>query len=65
MKVTVSTDDPPFFATTMAREFDRLAEAFDWDEGVFRKISATALDAAFCDDETRSRIRKQLEAAHA
>ncbi len=34
VKVTVSTDDPPFFHTTMRREYDRLAEAFGWDEGV-------------------------------
>jgi uracil phosphoribosyltransferase len=32
VKVTVSTDDPPFFHTTMTREFDRLADAFGWDE---------------------------------
>ena len=31
VKVTVSTDDPPFFHTTMAREYDRLHDAFDWD----------------------------------
>lgn len=65
VKVTVSTDDPPFFQTTMAREYDRLAEAFDWDDGVFAKIAQTSLDAAFCDDETRTRIAKLLEAAHA
>lgn len=63
--VTISTDDPPFFGTTMTREYDRLAEAFDWDEGVFRKIARASLDAAFCDDDTRARIRKLLEAAHA
>ncbi len=65
VKVTVSTDDPPFFQTTMAREYDRLAEAFDWDDGVFARIAQTSLDAAFCDGETRSRIAKLLEAAHA
>ena len=65
VKVTVSTDDPPFFHTTMAREYDRLADAFDWDDGVFRAIAQTSLDAAFCDAETRARIAKLLEAAHA
>lgn len=65
VKVTISTDDPPFFHTTMAREYDRLHDAFDWDEGVFAKIAATSLDAAFCDEDTKTRIRKRLEAAHA
>jgi len=65
VKVTVSTDDPPFFHTTMAREYDRLADAFDWDEGVFRALARTALDAAFCDADTRARILPRLEATHA
>lgn len=65
VKVTVSTDDPPFFHTTMAREYDRLAEAFGWDDAVFKTIAQTSLDAAFCDADTRARIRKLLEAAHA
>ncbi len=62
VKVTVSTDDPPFFHTTMTREFDRLAEAFDWDDGVFEKLNRTALDAAFCDAATREKVARRLEA---
>ncbi|MCY1126154.1 adenosine deaminase [Frigidibacter sp. RF13] len=65
VKVTVSTDDPPFFHTTMKNEYDRLAEAFDWDEGVFDAIARTSIDAAFCDGDTRDRIVKKLEAARA
>lgn len=62
VKVTVSTDDPPFFHTTMAREFEELNRAFDWDDGVFATLNRTALDAAFCDVDTRARIAKLLEA---
>ncbi|MFN3643361.1 MAG: adenosine deaminase [Gemmobacter sp.] len=61
VRVTVSTDDPPFFHTTMEAEYARLAEAFDWDRGQFEKINRTALDAAFCDADTRARIAKRLE----
>ncbi|RGP39300.1 adenosine deaminase [Pseudotabrizicola alkalilacus] len=61
VKVTVSTDDPPFFHTTMTREFDELNRAFDWDDGVFANLNRTALDAAFCDADTRARIGKLLE----
>ncbi|SFP76222.1 adenosine deaminase [Tranquillimonas alkanivorans] len=61
VKVTVSTDDPPFFHTSMEREFQMLHDTFDWDEGVFDEITRTSLDAAFCDGETRSRIEKRLE----
>lgn len=65
VKVTISTDDPPFFHTTMAREYEMLNRAFDWDEGVFSKIARTSLDAAFCDADTKAKIAKKLEAADA
>lgn len=62
VKVTVSTDDPPFFHTTMEREFRELNAAFDWDEGMFDRLNRTALDAAFCDADTKAIVAKKLEA---
>lgn len=63
VKVTISTDDPPFFHTTMTKEFDRLADAFDWDQGVFDTLNRTAAEAAFCTPATRDTILKRLEPA--
>jgi adenosine deaminase len=62
VKVTISTDDPPFFHTTMAREYEMLHRAFDWDEGQFLRVARQSLDAAFCDADTKSKIAKRLEA---
>lgn len=61
VKVTISTDDPPFFHTTMSREYEELARAFGWDEGDFSELNKVALNAAFCDENTRARIAKRLE----
>ena len=61
-KVTMSTDDPPFFHTTMTREYERLAEVTDWDEAEFAALNRTALEAAFCDDATKETLLKKLEA---
>ncbi|CUJ09989.1 adenosine deaminase [Cognatishimia activa] len=61
VKVTVSTDDPPFFATTMRREYEMLHQAFGWDADDFAELNTTAAHAAFCDDETRQRVLKKLE----
>lgn len=61
VKVTVSTDDPPFFGTTMTNEFDMLAQTFDWAEDDFKALNQIALDAAFCDADTRATIAKRLE----
>jgi len=63
VKVTVSTDDPPFFHTTMTAEFDNLHKTFGWGEDDFKALNQTAIDAAFCDDATRDAIKKQLENA--
>lgn len=61
VRVTVSTDDPPFFHTTMEREYAMLAEAFGWDDSVFAGIARTSIDAAFCDGATRKRVSERLE----
>jgi adenosine deaminase len=60
VKVTISTDDPPFFHTTMTAEYENLARAFGWDEEVFAGIARTSLDAAFCDAATKDKIAKKL-----
>ncbi len=61
VKVTVSTDDPPFFHTTMRREYEMLAQAFGWDAEDFAALNENALNAAFCDEETRARVKTRLE----
>ncbi|WP_424831078.1 adenosine deaminase [Ruegeria sp.] len=61
VKVTVSTDDPPFFHTTMRREYEMLSKAFGWQAEDFAALNETALNAAFCDEDTRARVKKRLE----
>ncbi|PID36546.1 MAG: adenosine deaminase [Rhodobacterales bacterium] len=60
VKLTVSTDDPPFFHTDMTREYEKLIEIFGWTAAEFDIIDKTALDAAFCDSDTRATIAKRL-----
>ncbi|GGL66764.1 adenosine deaminase [Wenxinia marina] len=62
VKVTVSTDDPPFFHTTMTKEYETLAKVFDFGESEFETLLQTALSAAFCDEETRGRVKARIEA---
>lgn len=61
VKVTVSTDDPPFFHTTMTREFEELEKAFGWGSDDFKRLNQTALEAAFCDAPTKEIISKRLD----
>lgn len=60
--VTVSTDDPPFFHTTLSREYEALADAFGWAEDDFASLNKAAARAAFCDAPTRATLLKALEA---
>ncbi|MEY8096963.1 adenosine deaminase [Falsihalocynthiibacter sp. S25ZX9] len=62
VKVTVSTDDPPFFHTTMTDEYEMLSRTFGWDDDTFRALNIGAAEAAFCTDATRAQILKKLEA---
>ena len=63
VKVTVSTDDPPFFHTTMTAEYEMLNRIFGWEDDDFKAVNRTALAAAFCDEDTRARVAKRLEPA--
>ena len=61
VKVTISTDDPPFFKTNMSYEYQKLSQTFGWEENDFLEMNRTAMNAAFCDDETRARVIKRME----
>jgi adenosine deaminase len=63
VKVTLNSDDPPFFWTSMAKEYAAAANRFDLDRASLESITATAIDAAFCDEATKGRLRLRATAA--
>jgi adenosine deaminase len=63
VKVTLSSDDPPFFHTSMAREYAVAAEHFALSDADLLDISRTALEAAFCDGTTRATLMARLDAS--
>lgn len=60
VRLCVSTDDPPFFHTSMKNEYDRLASTFGWGEDEFLKFNQWAVDSSFCDTATQERLRKEF-----
>ena len=58
--ITVSTDDPPYFDTDIAREYDQLATKLSWTDARLRELSRVALKAAFCDEETKARLLNKV-----
>lgn len=55
-RVTISTDDPPYFQTDLSREYHQLAALHGWTRADFDAQNRVALAAAFCDDATRARL---------
>jgi len=52
--VTLNSDDPPYFDTTIGGEYRVAAEHFGWNEADLRAVTRAALEAAFVDEETRA-----------
>lgn len=61
VKTTISTDDPPFFHTTLGQEYRQLADTFGWTSKDFTALNRTAAEAAFCSAETRQSLLEKLE----
>ncbi len=61
--VTLASDDPPFFWTSIGAEYDETARIHGLDAAEMTGITRTALDAAFCDPATRARLLARLDAS--
>lgn len=59
-KVTLNSDDPPYFRTTLKREYDVAKEHFGLDDRTLNAITRTAIEAAFVDKKTRAALLARL-----
>jgi adenosine deaminase len=55
--VTINSDDPPMFGTTLSDEFARCAEAFELDEDILYSLTMNAVNPALVSDVRRSELR--------
>ncbi len=56
IRVTLNSDDPPFFHTSLATEYQIASEQMGFSDSELDTMTKTALQAAFVDDETRQRL---------
>jgi adenosine deaminase len=54
LKVTIHTDDPPMFGTTLDREYGLVAKNFGLSPEFLKTIALASLAAAWLDDETKN-----------
>lgn len=55
-KVTLNSDDPPHFRTSLGYEYEVASRHFGLDEEALAGITRTAVEAAFVDEPTRSAL---------
>ena len=54
--VTLNSDDPPFFHTTLGKEYDEAG----LDGKALRHIARTAIEASFADDATKRKLLREV-----
>lgn len=60
VRVTLGSDDPPYFGATIASEYEVCSQRMGFTEDDLRAVTDTAIDAAFCDDTLRDALIARL-----
>ncbi|MBI4672761.1 MAG: adenosine deaminase [Chloroflexi bacterium] len=63
--VTLNSDDPPMFNTTLTDEYLKCADAFDWSAAVCEKLSLNALRASFLPAPRKAAMEQEFRAEFA
>lgn len=61
VKVTLGSDDPPYFGTTIGREYQVAADAFGLTDEDLLDLTQTAVNAGFAPDLVRQSVLKRLQ----
>ena len=61
--VTINSDDPPMFGTTLNREYEIAADLLGLDETGVADLARTAVQVSCAPDEVKTRILAEIDAA--
>ncbi|HJO94451.1 MAG TPA: adenosine deaminase [Victivallales bacterium] len=61
LKITINSDDPPMFDTTLTNEYKLIAEAFEFDENNFYDFNLTALNGSFIKNRKKRELSARFE----
>lgn len=59
--ITVNSDDPPMFGTTLNREYEIAADLLGLDQDGVADLARAAVRASFADEPTRARILGEID----
>lgn len=60
--VTINSDDPPMFGTTLSEEFYRCAQAFEFSEDILWSLTQNAVNAACLSGEVKRDLVRKMRA---
>src|SRR4051794_25997699 len=60
VKLTLGSDDPPYFGASIGGEYAVARERLGFGEGELRTITRTAVEASFADDAVKSALLKRI-----
>jgi adenosine deaminase len=60
VRITLGSDDPPYFGASIGGEYRVCAERFGWDDGDLRAVTRTALEAAFCEETLKMGLMQRV-----
>ena len=61
MNVTVNSDDPPMFGTTLNREYEIVADLLDLDERGIADLAKKAVAATFMPDTDKDALAREID----
>jgi aminodeoxyfutalosine deaminase len=59
--ITVNSDDPPMFNTTLNREYEIAADLLGLDEAGVADLARNAVRASFADDDVKTRVLGEID----
>lgn len=60
ISIALGSDDPPFFRTTIAKEYERIQEAYHYTNAEMSYFTLMALEASFAEEKTKNELKKML-----
>ncbi|MGF6254365.1 adenosine deaminase [Ensifer sp. LBL] len=60
VRVTLNSDDPPFFHTSLAQEYDIASTVMGFSDDEINGMTRTAIEAAFVDEPTRKLLLARI-----
>jgi adenosine deaminase len=60
VKVTLGSDDPPYFGASIGGEYEVCSERFGFDDEDLRAITRTAIEAAFCEETLKASLIRRV-----